>query len=740
MKAKITLILVLFTLLSVENVIGSGNLISTKGKTLSGQADITNNIIGTDQTICEGQTPAALTGTYPSGGDGIYVFLWESSTISATEGFSAASVPNNSQNYSPGSLNNTTWYRRVVTSDVYTNTSSTVQLTVNKFDPGAIMSDQTICEGSVPVTFTSISPTGTGVFTYQWQGSYDGATYFDIVAAYNEIYTPGELNQDIWYRREVTSTLNGNSCTEVTNYIKITVINFEPGLISADQTICEGSAPAPFTSVAPNGDGTFTYQWQNSADGVSFVHIAGATLETYAPPILTNTTWFNRIVTSTLNAKSCSESTNSIKVTVNPVAVVPTITGPSTSCLNTVENTYTTESGMSNYLWTVSSGGTITAGGSTNDNYVKVKWISEGAQSVSVNYTDSNSNTAPEPTVFNVTVSQLLVTSAITGNAELCSDARNKVYQVMNHPGSTYAWTVPIGILNKNFDGNLYFILVDAVAPGIGNIQVIETNSMGCTGLPVIFEVTVVPVSVAEVVAGPATVCQGDVSVVYSVPDKAGSEYSWLLPAGASIISDPTGHQIQVNFSMAGAGNISVTETLLPGCITIHAPIYVTINPLPSTPVITEVDNILTSSATSGNQWYLDNIPIAGATGQSFTATTTGDYFVIVTQNVCVSAHSNIIEVSTLTSVKETAFVRVFDVYPNPNSGRFIIRFEPFQKDEFDLEILNSKGTTTWKMEKVKVDGIFLTQLDLQEFSPGTYLIILSNKTDRIIRRIIITR
>ena len=57
---------------------------------------------------------------------------------------------------------------------------------------------------------------------------------------------------------------------EVTNAVRITVNNFIPGSILADQTICEGDIPAMITSVTPTGDGVFTYQWKESVDGIAF--------------------------------------------------------------------------------------------------------------------------------------------------------------------------------------------------------------------------------------------------------------------------------------------------------------------------------------------------------------------------------------------------------------------------------------------------------------------------------------
>ena len=53
-----------------------------------------------------------------------------------------------------------------------------------------------------------------------------------------------------------------------------------------------------------------------------------------------------------------------LAVTVNALPV-PTITGPAPACVGTTGNVYTTESGMTNYTWTVSGGGSVTAGGNS---------------------------------------------------------------------------------------------------------------------------------------------------------------------------------------------------------------------------------------------------------------------------------------------------------------------------------------------------------------------------------------
>src|SRR5205823_870470 len=97
----------------------------------------------------------------------------------------------------------------------------------------------------------------------------------------------------------------GVSCTATGNTVAVTVNPVTPGTISADQTLCTGGNPAIFTSVtAATGSGSITYQWQLSTTscGAGFSDIAGATAATYDPPAgLTQTTYYHRVATSTLN-------------------------------------------------------------------------------------------------------------------------------------------------------------------------------------------------------------------------------------------------------------------------------------------------------------------------------------------------------------------------------------------------------------------------------------------------------
>jgi hypothetical protein len=180
-----------------------------------------------------------------------------------------------------------------------------------------------------------------------------------------------------------------------------------------------------------------------------------------------------------------------------------------------------------------------------------------------------------------ITVNPYPLTTDISGESNLCVGSTNNIYEVTNTISSTYSWTIPAH-LTEVFNTNLYFIIVDAASTGTANLEVVETNSFLCVGPTKVFPVTVSPFSIAATVTGTADTCNGATGVKYSVPFNAGSTYSWTTPPGASITSDPTLHEIDVDFSLVVTGDFSVVETNASGCVTIHNPLTVTIHPVPN--------------------------------------------------------------------------------------------------------------------------------------------------------------
>ena len=167
------------------------------------------------------------------------------------------------------------------------------------------------------------------------------------------------------------------------------------------QSIC---TPATITTMALSGkvEGTVFNWTRDNTESVTGIAESGTGNISGA---LTNTTLAPVTVTFTITpiAGNCTGKPVNATVTVNP-APVPTITGNATVSVGSTGNVYSTETGMTNYIWTVSSGGTITAGGTAGSNSVTVTWNTKGPQEVRVKYTNSSSCTAALPTVYNVTV------------------------------------------------------------------------------------------------------------------------------------------------------------------------------------------------------------------------------------------------------------------------------------------------------------------------------------------------
>jgi hypothetical protein len=147
------------------------------------------------------------------------------------------------------------------------------------------------------------------------------------------------------------------------------------------------------------------------------------------------------------------------------------------------------------------------------------------------------------------------------------------------------------------------------------------------------------------------------------------------------------------------------------------------VNPIPSTPSITQNGNELISNSLTGNQWYNQSGIINGAITQNFIPVTEGDYYVVVTLNGCSSDPSLSINV-VFTGIEQNTTKSGIKVYPNPVSDELII--ETYGINEIvNFEIYNSVGQMVFK-------GSLLNKTIVQtgSYATGAYMIKLeSGKT-----------
>lgn len=188
-------------------------------------------IASADQTINVSVTPAPISSTAPTGGNGTYTYQWEYSIDDGTTWVIAAGAT--SLTYAPGPLTQTTKYHLIQTSETGCGSVTTNIVTINVQNPlvaGTVTADQTICYNGTPAPITSTAPTGgNGIYTYQWESSIDGGSTWVIVAGATDlVYAPGALTQTTMYHLIQTPEVGYGSVT--TNNVTLTI---QPQLITS---------------------------------------------------------------------------------------------------------------------------------------------------------------------------------------------------------------------------------------------------------------------------------------------------------------------------------------------------------------------------------------------------------------------------------------------------------------------------------------------------------------------------
>jgi hypothetical protein len=500
-----------------------------------------------------------------------------------------------------------------------------------------------------------------------------------------------------------------------------------PGTITGPAIVC-GNSTGNVYAVAPIVNAT-GYTWSVPAGAVI---TAGANTNS-----ITVTMGNSAGTVSVYGTNTCGNgSASNLTVTVT-TAPVPTITGQSTMCVNSGYYYYSTQSGQNNYIWTISTGGTITYGAGTSQ--VQVTWNNSGAQSISVNYTNAAGCSAGTPTVLPVTVNPYPGNAGnITGTATVCGGTNAVAYSVPPvQNAAVYVWTLPPGATIAA-GGGTNSITVD-FGPGAtsGNITVFGNNLCGNGNASPPFAVTVTPLpGAAGTITGDASVCQGESGVAYSVAAVANAQsYTWTVPPGAAIATGSGTNSITVDFSSsASSGSITVNATNQCGSGAASPNFDVSVNPVPATPVITASSDTLMSSEPSGNQWFFEGNMIPGATGQMYVATQSGEYWSVVTLNGCSSAESNHFFLIIAGSGQLSAFS--FQLYPVPNDGLFNVTVSGDLNGPYDIIVFNMLGI---KMAEIRnVDGSEGKLVDVRGISPGLYTIVLKSNSSSFIRKVLI--
>ena len=418
-------------------------------------------------------------------------------------------------------------------------------VTINPLKIPTITGVLETCSGSTAVEYVTES----GMSSYLWKISAGGTITAGLGTDRILVLwkTAGMQNVSVSY-------LNNAGCSS-TVPVKIPVkVNPSPviSVFPITQEICSGSLAS--IKLTPS-DGTVTYSWSAQTISGTVSGAVSGTGSTIAQQLI-NTETTVAIVRYTILSSNGKCAGTPVYAEVKVRNLNPTITGPTNNCVRTTGVTYTTEPGMADYNWVVSSGGEIKSGMATNS--ITVDWNIVGDQTVSISYSNIAGCTGNSVAVNTVHVNPLPAIT-IASPSVVCTGI--PVTFTTESGMTNYQWFAGEGTIVSAGTSASNTVTVVWNNPGTYLLTVNYENSNGCSASsPLMNEIDVLPVPV-PIITGPQNLCANSGSTLYSTqPGKV--NYSWFIVGGqitsggtltsnsASVVWDNSdNHSISVNYS-----------------------------------------------------------------------------------------------------------------------------------------------------------------------------------------------
>ncbi len=129
-------------------------------------------------------------------------------------------------------------------------------------------------------------------------------------------------------------------------------------------------------------------------------------------------------------------------------------------------------------------------------------------------------------------------------------------------------------------------------------------------------------------------------------------------------------------------------------------------------------------------QWYFNGNPIAGATNQTYTATQSGNYHVVITYGNGCTGQANILEHS-YNSVQEIDGLTNFGIYPNPGSEAVFVQADFATPTDISIQFTNVLGQELVPTVSLKSTTTLKHKIDVSQFANGMYFISLVSEKGR---------
>lgn len=464
-------------------------------------------------TVCSGINVGNLTLAGQIGA----VVQWEYSTDG---GITWITILNNTPTQAYNNLATQTIYRALLQSGICTQqySAQAVVSVDQQAVGGTLYSDATVCSGANSGTLTLVGHVGS---ISNWESSTDGGlTWSNIV---NTLFTQNYLNivASTMYRTIVAS---GVCPMDTSNAVTINVdAPSVGGLVSADDTVCAGVNGAVLTLAGQVGA---VSGWEYSQDGgVTWLNVANtSTSQGY---INLNSTTMYRVRVS--NGVCPSITSDTATITVDPAAVAGMVSGTTTVCATANAGSLTVAGTSGSIVsWETSTDGGVTWNPNGNTltteaylNLIDTTWYRVIVASGTCGGDTSN--------VGVINVDPTTVPGITSVNDTVCSGVNSGTIYLNGFVGAIQNWEM-------STDGGNNWIALAATADSVNYLNLTMTTMyrasvLSGVCLPAMYStidtITVNPLSVAGVIAGGTSVCEGTGSGTLTLSGSTGSVVDW---------------------------------------------------------------------------------------------------------------------------------------------------------------------------------------------------------------------
>lgn len=478
-------------------------------------ADIVYTVTGTDANGCQNTAASSVTvaGNAPiNAGADVTICDGDNTTLTATGG--VAYVWDSGLGAGNGfvvSPSVTTTYTVDGTDAAGCSGTDQVTITVNPIPTVDPIGNQVLCNTDAT---TAINYTGSAGTTFDWVNdnpaiglAANGTGNIAVFNGVNAGTTPVVAT--------ITVTPSALGCVGTPENFTITV-NPTPNVDPiADETVCNGDA---ITAINYTGSvvGT-TYDWINNNPTIGLAANGTGNIATFNG-VNAGTSAVSGTITVTPTANGCVGPTENFILTINPTPVVDPVAneilcnGDATTAV-----TFTSTTVGTTYTWTNDTPGIGLAANGTG-NIGAFNAVNNGTTPVvaTISVTPTANGCVGLPVDYTITVNPTPNVDPIVDEVICAGDNTTAVNFSGATAGTTFSWVnTNAGIgLAANGNGNIAsFTGVNAGATPITGTITVTPTANGCVGLTESFDITINPLPTA-IIAGDATVCEGDASPV----------------------------------------------------------------------------------------------------------------------------------------------------------------------------------------------------------------------------------